>query len=137
MTPAGATCNEPVVLTDLFSTCLAVAGVSPTPTPAVQDGLDLGPLLKNPAAKLDRSDLYFHYPHYYATTTPVGAIRSRDWKLLEYFEDQHVELYNLADDLSEKKDLAGQMPERAAELRKPARLATIGRRGDADAESRF
>ena len=73
--------------------------------------------MKNPAAKLDRDALFFHYPHYYHTTTPVGAIRARDWKLLEYFEDNHVELYNLRDDPSERRDLAKQMPDRAAELR--------------------
>ena len=74
------------------------------------------PVLKNPAAKLDRKALFFHYPHYYSTTTPVGAMRTGDWKLLEYFEDNHLELYNLNDDLSEKTDLAKQMPDKAAEL---------------------
>jgi len=113
--PAGATCAEPVILTDLFPTLLGVAGLPPPSD--VTDGLDLTPLLKNPAAKLDRDALFFHYPHYYHTTTPVSAIRARDWKLLEYFEDQHIELYNLRDDLAEQHDRAAQMPDRAAELR--------------------
>ncbi|HEX4142805.1 MAG TPA: sulfatase [Pirellulales bacterium] len=117
VTPAGAVSSEPVVLTDLFQTCLNVAGVSPLPAPSAHDGLDLGPLLKDPTARLDRETLYFHYPHYYSSTTPVGALRARDWKLLEFFEDDRLELYNLANDLSEKQDLAQQMPERAAELR--------------------
>ncbi len=115
VTPAGAAAQEPVVLTDLFQTCLHAAGVSAPP--AAEDGLDLKPLLKDPTARLDRSALYFHYPHYYHTTTPVGAIRARDWKLLEYFENDRVELYNLAADMSEKHDLAPRMPEKAAELR--------------------
>jgi uncharacterized sulfatase len=111
----GTTCDEPVLLGDLYYTLLAAAG-RPQPTEA-RDGLDLSPLLKDPAARLDRDALYFHYPHYYHTTTPVSAIRARDWKLLEFFEDNHLELYNLHDDLSEKHNLAAQMPEKAAELR--------------------
>ena len=54
---------------------------------------------------------------YHHTTTPVSAIRARDWKLLEFFEDDRVELFNLRDDLSEKHDLAKDMPEKASALR--------------------
>lgn len=116
VTTAGAVCSEPVILTDLFPTCLQAAGIRPPPEAA--DGMDLAPLLKDPKAKLDRDALFFHYPHYYHTTTPVGAIRTRDWKLLEYFEDNRVELYNLSADGSERDDLAGKLPEKAAELQK-------------------
>jgi arylsulfatase A-like enzyme len=111
----GAVCAEPVILTDLFQTCLSAAGLPPAVN--ATDGLDLAPLVKNPVAKLERDALFFHYPHYYNTTTPVGAIRARDWKLLEYFEDNHVELYNLRDDLAEQHNLARQFPEQAADLR--------------------
>jgi arylsulfatase A len=115
VTPAGASSEEPVVLTDLFQTLLGAAGLPPSAD--ATDGLDLKPVLKDPAAKLDREALYFHYPHYYHTTTPVSAIRARDWKLLEFFEDNHAELYNLRDDPSEAHDLAAQMPDKAAALR--------------------
>lgn len=119
VTPAGAVCNEPVILTDLFQTLLGAAGLPPS-TNAV-DSVNLAPLLKNPAAKLDRDTLFFHFPHYYATTTPVSAIRTRDWKLLEYFEDNRVELFNLRDDPGEQRDLAGQMSDKAGELRQRLR----------------
>jgi arylsulfatase A-like enzyme len=109
-----ATCAEPVILTDLFHTCMHAAGL--TPAADLTDGTDLTPLLKDPSAKLERDALYFHYPHYYGTTTPVSAIRTRDWKLLEYFEDNHIELYNLHDDPSEQHDLAAQKPDEAASL---------------------
>jgi uncharacterized sulfatase len=115
VTPAGTTCDEPVVHTDMLQTLLHVAGLPPA-TDAT-DGVDLAPVLKDPAAKLGRDALYFHYPHYYHTTTPVSAIRARDWKLLEFFEDNHLELYNLRDDLSEKHDLAKEMPDKANALR--------------------
>jgi arylsulfatase A len=115
VTPQGTVCREPVILTDLFATCIQAAGLPPVPQ--ASDGVDLVPLLKDPAAKLERDALFFHYPHYYHNTTPVSAIRSRDWKLLEYFEDDRVELYNLNDDLAEQHDLAGTMPDKSRELR--------------------
>jgi arylsulfatase A-like enzyme len=115
VTPPNATCREPVLLADLFPTLLAAAGLPATKSTI--DGLDLSALLRDPAAKLQRDALHFHYPHYYATTTPAGAIRAGDWKLLEYFEDNRVELYNLKDDLSEKTDRAKDQPDRAAALR--------------------
>jgi len=69
------------------------------------------------AGKLAREAIYWHYPHYH-NTTPGGIIRAGDWKLIEYFEDGRVELYNLREDLGETKDLAAASPEKAAELRK-------------------
>jgi arylsulfatase A-like enzyme len=111
----GAVCSEPAILTDVFQTCLSAAQLPPVAK--ADDGMDLSPLLKDPNAKLPRDALFFHYPHYYHTTTPVGAMRARQWKLLEYFEDNRVELYNLETDMSEQRDLAAQMPAKAAELR--------------------
>ncbi len=61
--------------------------------------------------------MFFHYPHYYATTTPASAVRARDWKLIEYFEDRRVELFNLRNDPEEKSDVAAHEPARVAELR--------------------
>ena len=114
VTPRGAVSDAPVLLADLFPTLLRAAGL---PVPDGIDGSDLSALLRDPAARLGRDALYFHYPHYYETTTPVGAIRAGDWKLLEYFEDGRVELYDLAADPGEKRNLAAAEPARAAELR--------------------
>jgi arylsulfatase A-like enzyme len=118
-TKANAVCSEPVFLTDTYRTIVEMAGVQQDDGDAEisQDGVSLVPLLKNPAARLDRQALYWHYPHYYETTTPVSSIRAGDWKLLEYLDDNRVELYNLRDDLSETKDLAGQQPAQRDELR--------------------
>ena len=114
VTPAGAVCHEPVVVMDLFHTLHRIVAADP---PASGDGFDLAALLANPATHLQRDALFFHYPHYYETTTPVGAIRAGDWKLLEYFEDDRVELFNLRADLSEKNNRARELPAKAAELR--------------------
>lgn len=116
VTPEGAECHEPVVLMDLFYT-LRAAGTTVPGAATVEDGLDLAPLLKNPAAKLNRETLFFHYPHYYETTTPVSAIRSAEWKLLEYLEDGRVELFNLKTDPSEQTDVAASDTRRASALR--------------------
>jgi arylsulfatase A-like enzyme len=114
VTPARSDCGEHVILTDLFHTCMSAAGLKASPE--LTDGMDLTPLLKHPGAILERKALYFYYPHYYQTTTPVSAMLEGDWKLLEYFEDNRVELYNLHEDMSEKEDLSAQMPDRAAEM---------------------
>jgi arylsulfatase A-like enzyme len=113
----GAVCKAPVLLADLCPT-LAAAGGAPIDARTELDGVDLAPLLKDPTATLRREALYFHYPHYYETTTPVGAVRMGEWKLLEYFEDDRVELYNLKDDLGEKSDLSRRMPDKVEKLRK-------------------
>jgi arylsulfatase A len=77
-----------------------------------------GLLRFTPKARLERDALYWHYPHYHpGGATPYGAIRARDWRLVEFYEDMHVELYNLKDDVGEKHDRAKDLPEKAAELR--------------------
>ena len=119
VTRAGTSCSEPVVSTDFYPTILEMAGLQGnTQHNANVDGLSLVPLLENPEGKLDREAIYFHYPHYYPTTTPVSSIRAGDWKLLEFHEDNNVELYNLRDDPSEKSNLAAEMPQRAEQLRR-------------------
>ena len=68
------------------------------------------------AAKWPERALYWHYPHYYPTTTPVSALREGDWKLISYYQEDRVELFNLADDLGESNDLAAAFPDRTGEL---------------------
>lgn len=114
VTPRGAVIETPVISMDLFRTFAAVAGARGE---TGVDGENLLPLLRDPRVRLDREALFFHYPHYYPTTTPVSAVRAGDWKLLEYFEDDHVELYNLRADPGERDDLAQREPAHAARLR--------------------
>ena len=114
--PAGAVCHTPVCSCDLYPTLLAATVVRHDSLPAV-DGLDVTPLLADPDVVRPPRPLFFHYPHYYATTTPVSAIRLGDWKLLEYAEDRHVELYDLGSDVGEASELSQRLPDRAADLR--------------------
>ncbi len=113
VTRPGSVCHEPVTSCDFFRTISEITGAGAA---ANEDGLSLVPLLKDPTAALARDALYFHYPHYYPTTSPVSAIRAREWKLLEYYEDGRLELYNLSRDPSETRNLASEMPRKAAEL---------------------
>lgn len=111
---AGTTCRVPVSSIDFYPTFLRAAGVPPSPKHE-PDGLSLLPLLEGRGG-LGRDALYWHYPHYHHTP-PCGAVREGDLKLIEFYEDGRLELYDLAKDLGEKNDLADQMPEKAAALR--------------------
>ena len=108
----------PVLLADVAATLLAAGGATAEERARALDGVDLRPVLANPAAALARPALFFHYPHYYPTTSPVSAIRAGDWKLLEYFEDQRLELFHLRDDPGEERDLATREPARARDLQR-------------------
>jgi arylsulfatase A len=119
VTPAGAECAEPVISNDFYPTILEMAGVQGDPGHNSNvDGESLVPLLRQPGGRLDRDALYWHYPHYHpGGATPYGAVRARDWKLLEFYEDMHTELYHLAEDIGEKTDLAQASPQEADEFR--------------------
>lgn len=120
--PAGTTTDEPVISLDFYTTFLELAGAE-VPADHVLDGVNLLPLLEDPEASLNRKALYWHFPGYLQTnqpgswrTTPVGAIRAGDWKLLQFFEDNTIELYNLADDIGEHHDLSKERPDKTQEL---------------------
>jgi arylsulfatase A len=106
----------PVISPDLYPTVLAVTKQKPG---GPLDGVDLSPLLHQ-TGNIDRSELFWHYPHYQlyqqGGTTPYGAIRAGDWKYIEFFDGQPAELYNLAADLGEQKNLATEMSDKAATL---------------------
>ncbi len=72
------------------------------------------------AKSLKREALYFHFPqdHHVSSKGPSAAIRMGDYKLVEEFNTGKTELYNLAQDLGEKKDLSSEEPERAAMMAK-------------------
>ncbi|MDQ8191943.1 sulfatase [Roseibacillus persicicus] len=113
---AGSSSDVPVIGTDFYPTLLEMAGLPARPDEH-RDGLNLTPLLKGEVEDLDRDSLYWHYPHYHRTK-PYGAIREGDWKLIEFFEDGALELFDLANDPSESKNLAEEKPDLAQRLLK-------------------
>lgn len=112
----GAVSATPVSSVDFFPTLLEAAGADAKTYPPT-DGLSLLPLLKGSTNGLGRTELFWHYPHYSNQGgKPSGAIRSGDYKLLEFYEDGRWELYNLKEDLNERNNLAEKRPKQAAAL---------------------
>lgn len=113
----GSVSHTPVMSIDFYPTILEMAGVN-LPNPDDIDGLSLVPLLTG-AGELDREALYWHYPHYHpGGAVPYSAIRQGDFRLIEFIEDDHVELYDLRNDIGEKNDLSAQLTEKVDEMRK-------------------
>ena len=114
---AGHVSNVPVISMDLYPTCLTAAGLHPHPAQH-RDGLNLIPLAKG-SGTLKRDALHWHYPHYnsHPSSVPSSVLRKGDWKLIETFDPEGVELYHLGRDLSETTNLAASEPAKLAELR--------------------
>ncbi len=112
---AGSRCGVPVTSTDFYPTLLEAAGLPLEPA-AHKDGVSLLGLLRG-AEALPRASIFWHYPHYgNQGGTPGAAIRSGDYKLIAFFEDARVELYDVRDDIGERVNLAAARPELAARL---------------------
>ena len=98
--------NVPVVSYDLFTTI--VNHLKLDYIDEKKDGIDLSNLSKE---KNKRDYILWHFPHYHASLwKPGSAIRNGDWKLLKFYEENKLELYNLKDDLSEQTDLSSKYP---------------------------
>ena len=115
---AGTVREDPVILTDFYPTLLEVAGLK-TKKHYPGDGESLLPVLTG-EADLQRDALFWHYPNFaFHRDNRLGsAIRMGDYKLIEFFDRNEVELYNLREDLGEKKNLAGVEAGRVEEMRK-------------------
>ncbi|MEX0977792.1 MAG: sulfatase, partial [Pirellulales bacterium] len=110
------TSDQPVTSTDYFPTILEMCNLKLHPEWHA-DGVSIVPALKQSGPLPPRS-LFWHYPHYgNQGGIPGGAIRQGDWKLIEFYEDDRVELYNLQDDPIERHDLAAARPDQARLLR--------------------
>ena len=108
-------CTVPMTSPDFYPTMLEIAGLDPLPTQHC-DGASIVPLFEG-KGEIDREAIFWHYPHYSNQGGGPGcSVRAGDWKLIEFFEDHRIELYNLRTDVSEDTDLAAEEPERAADL---------------------
>lgn len=117
VTQPNSVCDVPVISTDFFPTMLEMAGL-PLKPGQHQDGQSLTPLLRE-NGNFSRDAIFWHYPHYHGSgNKPSGAVRAGDFKLIEWFEDGSIELYNLKDDIGEKNNLAEKMPVKTAQLKK-------------------
>jgi arylsulfatase A len=116
-TEARSASDAPTITMDLFPTILEMCGLKHS---ARLDGVSLVPLLRG-TGSIEREALFWHYPHHQhyqqGGTMPYGAIRAGDYKLVEFYNDMHVELYNIQADIGEQHDLAAAEPKRADDLR--------------------
>ncbi|MBW7996854.1 MAG: sulfatase [Candidatus Glassbacteria bacterium] len=126
VTTAGSSCSTPVIGVDFLPTMLELAAVN-APRAHLLDGESIVPLLGG--GDIQREAIYWHFPVYLEDwgypdvrdpgwrATPCSVIRCGRWKLIEYFEDWSVELFDLENDIGERNDLAGSHPDVRDRLR--------------------
>ncbi|MEO6788675.1 MAG: sulfatase-like hydrolase/transferase [Chthoniobacteraceae bacterium] len=108
--------DTPVVLTDLVPTLAGAAGVDVAKTTGPLDGVDLRKFLSGD--ELAPRTFFWHMPNYTNQgSRPAGAVREGEWKLVEHYEDGRTELFNLARDVGEKNDIAGEQSARVATMK--------------------
>ena len=110
---------------DFYPTILDLAGIPQIPEQHI-DGSSISSILLDHTRALPHihthtdthtHTLFWFYPHYHGSAwTPGAAIRVGDWKLIEFYDKQKIELYNLRDDLGELINLADSLPEKANEM---------------------
>lgn len=111
----GSTCHVPVTSPDFYPTFLSIAGTDLLPDQH-QDGVSIKGLIEGQGT-LDREAIYWHYPHYANQgSTPGSSMRMGDWKLIEFFEDGRLELYNLREDIGELNNLIDEQQELANKM---------------------
>ncbi len=111
VTKAGSVIEEPVIGVDYFPTLCAALGANT----GTVDGVDIRPALGG--SRLPERPLFWHYPHYSDQGgVPGGAVRLGAWKLIEFYEDGRLELFNLEEDIGERRNLVRREPARAKRL---------------------
>lgn len=116
VTKPGSVCDTPMMSTDFFPTMLDLAGLPLMPE-THPDGVSLLPLLKGDTSSETSRPLVWHYPHYHGSGwTPGAAIREGNLKLIEFWEHDKVELYDLSTDIGEQSDLSKEQPETVTRL---------------------
>lgn len=111
--PEGQVINEPVSNIDWIPTLMELVGA---PAPTGLDGISFAKRLMG--EDMPERRICWHFPHYTNQgSRPGGAIRDGNWLLVEFYDEEKVELYDLSVDIGEKHDLAGEQPERTAAMR--------------------
>ncbi|GAB5405052.1 MAG: sulfatase [Aureliella sp.] len=110
--------DTPVVTMDIHATVLEAANLQADPSNQ-PDGVSLLPLIRGESG-LDRDAIFFHYPNYafHKKNRMASAIRSGDYKLIKFYDDDSTELYNLTEDISESTDLSNKFPDKTRQLRR-------------------
>ena len=119
VTKTASLCGEPVVIEDFFPTILELAGADwRGKTLQTVDGVSFVPLLRGAGNTAADRTFVWHFPHNYGGQGPFSAIRQGPWKVIYHHADRRLELYNIADDIAETRDLAKGNPAKVTELAK-------------------
>ncbi len=111
----GTRTDECIITPDFYPTFLEAAGLPPIPEQHC-DGVSFLPVLRGEKGK--ERPLFWHYPHYgNQGGRPGGSILYKGYKLIEFFEDMHVELYDLARDIAEVNDVSREHPALVEEMK--------------------
>jgi arylsulfatase A len=113
---AGVVEATPAISMDFAPTFLAAAGVRYDP--AQFDGVSLLPVACS-GEPLPRDAIYVHYPHYcYHGNNDMGSVvRSGDYKYIHHYDNAEHELFDLRDDLGERRNLVDEQPAVAAAMK--------------------
>ncbi len=114
----GKVCDVPVISTDFYPTIMEMTSTV-VPNGKICEGVSIMSLIRGKKKLPENRALFWHFPHYsnHGMQSPGGAIRLGDYKLIEYFENHTVQLFNLKKDLSEQNDIAASNPQKVRELR--------------------
>src|SRR6185436_17119589 len=108
VTKPGSVTDAPTITMDLFPTIAEMAGLPRDAARTAIDGVSFAPLLRG--GTRPQREFFWHYPHHQhyqlGGAMPYGAIRSGDYKLIEFFNDMSIELYDVKNDIGEQKNLA-------------------------------
>ena len=118
--PGDSWCHVPVVGYDMLPTFCEWAGVPAATLPKGVEGGSIVTLLAQEGrgeVGRPREELVFHFPHYQSDDGPQSAIRLGNLKLIRFYEDDRMMLFDLAKDIGEQDNLAQRLPAEARRLR--------------------
>ena len=109
-------CHQRVVGYDLYPTYCKLAGVKQALPSNIEGGL-IGHLFRGDMKPVDRprEELVFHFPHYQGDA-PHTALFLGGYKLLRFYEDNSLQLYDVSKDVAERNNLLSQKPDLAKQM---------------------
>jgi len=107
-------CRVPVSSVDFFPTICEAAGIA-LPEDRVIDGKSLLGLITE-TGNVERTSLFWHFPHYRGEVVPYSIIREGKWKLIKRYEGKAFELFDLEEDIGETRDLSSDVPDKVRDL---------------------
>lgn len=116
----GSKCDKYVIIEDFFPTVLDMAGIEDYETVQEVDGISMVPLLEGSGDTSKGRALFWNCPNIWGVEGPgIGptcTVREGDWKLIYYYDTGKKELFNIKEDIGEKKNLADSNPDKTKQL---------------------